>query len=60
MEGASHQEIMKIIHEEVDRERKKYYDRKRVESHPLERGERVYLWRKTIGSKRDSIGTKRN
>ena len=31
-----------------------------MESHPLERGERVYLRRKTIGSKRDNIGTKRN
>jgi hypothetical protein len=67
MGETSQQERMKIIHKEVERdlewtekERKRYYDQKRVESHPLKRGERVYLRRKTIGNKQDNIRTKRN
>jgi len=67
MKETSHQETMKIIHKEVERdlewtekEKKKYYDKKRVESHPLKRGESVYLRRKTIGGKQDNIRTKRS
>ena len=49
MQEAPHHEVMRMIHKEVERdlssrmdriERKRYYDKKRVESHPLERGER--------------------
>jgi Integrase zinc binding domain/Chromo (CHRromatin Organisation MOdifier) domain len=59
-----HDERMRIIHKEVEldlewasAQRKKYYDRKRVEPFTLKKGERVYLRRRTSGKKKSNIKT---
>jgi hypothetical protein len=61
-----HQEMMKIIHKEVKLdlewnklETKKYYDRRRVETPTLERGDKVYIRRRTSGEKSFNIKTGR-
>jgi hypothetical protein len=61
------QNRMTTIHKQVEREiewsslqQKRFYDRGRVESPTLKRGDRVYLKRRNIGNKRFNIKTKRN
>jgi hypothetical protein len=57
---------MKIIHEKVKNEidwtkekQKRNYDKRRMEAPPLEKGERVYLNRRTKGNKNFNLSTKR-
>jgi hypothetical protein len=62
----SHHKKMEMIHKKVkldiewqERIMKKYYDQKRVESFQLERGDKVYVRRRTAGEKNFNIKTKR-
>jgi hypothetical protein len=53
-----HQQISKEIMWRHD-QAKKYFDKGRVEAPTLERGDRVYLRRRTKGSSKDNIFTKK-
>jgi hypothetical protein len=65
-EDNEHQRRMKIIHEKVKNEidwtkrtQKENYDKNRMEAISLEKGDRVYLRRRTKGNKNFNLKTKR-